>query len=379
MAEGVRTRLSFPLAALAFLVLPACSAPATDALDGDLSADAVTTEDAPSSEPATPSEAAAEAEPAGFSCAAGAALSDAALLARAPQGRAAVVTVVGRLRIATRTCEGERCVAELPREQPDVAVTLSRTAEGGTWRGQLSPSASTTLALEVGEAGVLSGELVTFGDAASTASVAGNATTACFGAKATAKGALVAGKRVETSVWFFADTPAELPRVAVGEDPPVPACDQGLPVDWAFQAYSAAGGNMSSAPGAVLEQFRDCRAPTGCLPWQVAPVNPDGSSPWATTTTTMGPPPVLTLTARTNNNGRNLFATTITSSANASVVLAGFGGTFTTAVPLLGRPGSADVKLTPSTYVVREAGGARTETSDPRVRSRRYVCLPYVK
>jgi hypothetical protein len=370
-------RLVRPLAFVLplLLLVPACASPEV-AVDPDpaasdvVEAPAAATSSGTPSEPATPSTDSA-------TCAPGTALADAALLARAPQGEAAVVDLSGTLRIVTRTCDGSGCKDELPRDQSDVKLTLTRADDGKAWRGQISPASNMTIALAIDAAGGVSGELALFGDGAASAALDGVATTSCLGVQATAKRDVGGGKRVETTIRFTGGVPEERPRVVVGEEPPVPTCDQSAPVDSVFQTMSAAGGRLVTEQGPALEQFRDCRAATGCKPWQVGVVGVDGSSPWSRAAAATTAP--LTVAGRTEPSGRLVCRTTIANSANQSASFVTVYPTFTTDVPLLGRAASTDAKIAVSGLVVREAGGARAEATDPRIRSRRYACLPYAK
>jgi hypothetical protein len=353
------------------LVVPACAYPEV-ALDPEPATSDVVEAPAPATptEPATPSTDA-------VACAPGAALADVALLARAPQGEAAVVDLSGTLRVVTRTCDGARCESESAPDQSDVKLTLTRAEDGKAWRGQISPASTMTLALAIDAAGGVSGELALFGDGAASAALDGVATTSCLGVQATAKREVGAGKRVETTVRFSGGVPEERPRTAVGEEPPVPTCDQGVPVASVFQTMSAAGGRLVTEQGSVLEQFRDCRAATGCKPWQVGVVGVDGSSPWSRAAAAAAVP--LTVAGRVEPSGRFACKTTIGNSANQSASFVSVYATFITDVPLLGRLGQTDAKVTANELVLREAGGARTEASSPGIRSRRYVCLPYAR
>ena len=364
----MRSLILLPLLSLAV----ACGVPEVDMPGAEESGSAVTSPAADETPAGEPAAAPADDVP---SCGTGSPLDDMAMLARAPQGGAAVLTVAGKTRTTTRTCTGDVCVADLAGGQGDAKLVLTRTPDGTAWRGQVSPSSAITLSLEVTREGGLSGELLTFGEAPGSARLEGKATTACFFAQATAKVERGDGKRVETTVWFSAEAPAEEKRVIIEEQPPVPSCDQLAP---AASAFAVVTSGVSSIPSsAVLEQYRDCRAPTGCLPWQTGPVGVDGSSPWARdpSSTTAG----LTASGNLVNIGRGLVQTIARNSAGAQASFTGVAATNATGSPILGRGIAVDVKLTSAAMVLRENGAARDDAADPRVRTRRFACLAYVR
>lgn len=360
-------------ASLASLVgLSGCTAPPLDPEETPAPRAAETSE-APATEGSGPP---APTGPASLpECPEGPSLDDEALLARVPQAGAAELPLRGRLEIQMRTCEGERCDAALPEVLAEVAVSFARDA-AGTWRGQLSPSASLTTSLAVDSRGAISGELSTFGASPATASVEGRATTSCFGfrAKATAGGA--GGRRVETSLSFRADVPGPAPRVAVSDEPPVPSCDLSTPAASLLAVVPVGGRTLE--PTAVVEQWRDCRAPTGCRPWQTGVVGQDGSSPWQRDPSAKVEP-LTAWVAFFRGIGREELlkvSARYASSRGASHDQPGSATTLTVDAPLLGRVGQVDVKVSAQNVVYREVGGARTEPSEPRIRSRRFVCIP---
>lgn len=355
-----------------FVLVTACGAPEAGDAAAEESGAAVTT---PDPEGQRPGASAAAPEGDAPSCGTGARLDDLAMLARAPQGGAAVFTLAGKTRTTTRTCTGETCVSDLAGAQAAADLVLTRAPDGNGWRGQLSPSAATTLTVEVTKDGATSGELVTFGEAPGSARLEASATTACFSARATVVVARDEGKRVETTVWFFAETPAEAPRVPVEEQPPLPSCDEVAPAASTYGLVPS--GTLSTQSATVMEQYRDCRAATGCAPWQTGPVAADGSSPWASAPGTA--PPSLAASGTLSNFGRGIVQTIARSSTGAQASFVGAATTYGTTVPLLGRGAQVDVKLTNAAMVLRESGPAKDEAGDPRVRTRRFACLPYAR
>jgi hypothetical protein len=321
-------------------------------------------EEAPVLAPASPTQA----------CATGPALSDEALLARASQGDAPSVSLTGTLRIATRTCDSKRCEGDSPRDLP-VVIALTRTLDGGAWRGQISPTAELAFALEIGAAGNVRGELVGFGAASASAGVEGRATVTCLDAHATIA-TDANGTRTETTVSFLADVLAALPPPPVSEEPPAPSCDVAT-TTYPWQLVQNAGGHLTSQRAIVMEQYRDCRFATGCAPWKVAPVAADGTSPW---TRALGAPfTPLELSSSSTPGPYSTVLTSVTRAGGPTVNVATVYPAFYWTSPVLGREASLSVKFTDAALFFVESGTANPEKTDPRVRSRRYACLPWTK
>lgn len=366
-------RRALPLLLLA--LLQGCAPAATEVSEDDASA--IETAPPPAEPKPAKEQAPVLASPGGTTpaCAEGPALTGEALLARASQGDAPSVSFTGTLRIATRSCASDRCQDEVPRDLP-VVVALARTVDGAAWRGQLSPTTDLVFALEVGSAGDVRGELVSFGPAEATASIAGRATTTCLDARATAK-AEADGKRIETTVSLIADVLAALPAPPVSEEPPAPSCDSSATVTYPWQMVQNAGGRLASSRVSVMEQYRDCRFATGCAPWKSGPVGADGTSPW---TRAPGAPVTPLEVWSTSTFGQYYTVQTeVFRSAAASARVTTLYPTLAWTSSVLGREASLDVKFTEGALVFTESGKATPEKADARVRSRRYACLAWAK
>jgi hypothetical protein len=118
----------------------------------------------------------------------------------------------------------------------------------------------------------------------------------------------------------------------------------------------------------------------GCKPWQTGVVGGDGSSPWQRERDADAKVIPLTSWASFETVDRYLqIASTFASSNRASTTRKGLATTLTTNAPLLARSGEVYVKIT-AQNVVYSGGGLRAkEATDPRVQSRRYVCMPYTR